>query len=60
MKKQTIIKIISKMIVFVFLLCFILPITPINAATTPSMSSLYSNPNQNVGNNPYKFKVLVN
>ncbi|MCX6754122.1 MAG: hypothetical protein NTV03_03660 [Candidatus Nomurabacteria bacterium] len=56
MKKQTITKIISRMIVSVFLLCLILPIIPINAATTPSMSSLYSNPNQG-GDSTYKFKV---
>lgn len=56
MKRQTIIKIISRMIVSVFLLCFILPSMPVNAATT-SVSSLYSNPNQSSNSNPYKFKV---
>lgn len=42
------------MIVSVFLLCLILPITPVSAST---MSSLYSNPNQTGGDNVYRFKV---
>ncbi|MFA7000208.1 MAG: hypothetical protein WC241_03785 [Candidatus Paceibacterota bacterium] len=60
MKKQTITKIISRMIVSVFLLCLILPITSINAATSAGANaSMYSNPNQDNSRNPwpYKFKV---
>lgn len=60
MKKQTIIKIISRMIVSVFLLCLIVPISPVNAATSAGANaSLYSNPNQDNSKNPfpYKFKM---
>lgn len=54
MKKQTILKIISKLIVFVFIVSFFQFALPIHAAENKSM---YSNPNQNSSKNPYKFKV---
>ncbi|MFA6392779.1 MAG: hypothetical protein WCW54_01690 [Candidatus Paceibacterota bacterium] len=58
MKKQTITKIISPLIVSVVLLAFVLPISYLNAATSAgSNASLYSNPNQSSPNNPYRFKV---
>ena len=57
MKKQTIIKIISRMIVSVFLVSIFIPISSINAVSQSSLSNSYSNPNQSANNNPYKFKV---
>jgi len=56
MKRQTIKKIISRLIIFVFVVSFFQLSLPIQATTDTSMSSLYSNPNQS-SNNAYKFKV---
>ena len=56
MKKQTVEKIMGKIIIFTFAIFFIqvvLPL-PIAFAATPSLD--YSNPNKN-GDNPYKFKT---
>ncbi|MFA6355325.1 MAG: hypothetical protein WCW65_02790 [Candidatus Paceibacterota bacterium] len=54
MKKQTLIKIISGFILFVFIVFIFQFALPIQAATN---TSLYSNPNQNNSRNPYQFKV---
>lgn len=57
MEKQTITKIISGLIILVFIISFFQFSNPLSAATDSSISSLYSNPNQNGNKNPYKFKV---
>ncbi len=54
MNKQTITKIISGLIMFVFIVSIFQFALPTYAAT--NMSDLYSNPNQG-GSNPYKFKI---
>ncbi len=61
MGKQTITKIISGLIILVFVVSifkFALP-TQVSAdnATKGSVTDLYSNPNQNNGKNPYKFAL---
>lgn len=56
MKKQTITKIISVLIIFVFVVSIFQSAIPVQAAN--GISNLYANPNQNTkSNNTYKFKV---
>lgn len=56
MKKQTITKIISSLLVLVFVISvFELPKT--SQAASANLSNYYSNPNRDTGKNPYKFKV---
>lgn len=55
-RKQSIQKILSGLILFIFIFSF-LPITPpLEAASTNSIANLYNNPNQS-SNNTYKFKI---
>jgi len=56
MNKQTLTKIISGLIIFVFVISIFQFAMPVQAASN-SMANTYSNPNQYNSNNPYKFKV---
>lgn len=56
MKKQTSLKIISGLILLLFVVSIFRITTPVQAVSEASMSSLYSNPNQS-GSNAYKFKI---
>ena len=58
MNKQTLAKIISGLIVFVFVVSIFQFAIPAQAAQDSSISSLYSNPNQSSkSSSTYKFKV---
>ena len=56
-KKQTTTKIISGLIIFVFVMFIFQLALPTQAASETSMSNYYANPNQDNGKNPYKFKI---
>ena len=60
MEKQTLTKIISRIIIFVFLVSVFLPISNTNAVSQTSLTNAYNNPNQTNTNDPsyrYKFKI---
>lgn len=57
MKKQTSTKTISSLILLFFVVSVFLVSPQVQAVSETNLSSLYSNPNQYSGNNPYKFKI---
>lgn len=56
MKKQALTKIIGIIFVFVFVISIFQPILSAQAVTD-NIADTYSNPNQDNGKNPYKFKI---
>jgi len=55
-RNLTMLKIISRLLIFIFIVSIFNDVLIVQAVNTPSMSSLYASPNQG-GNNAYKFKV---